>query len=287
MISLYVRLWEQWPANNIILFDGHCITGPQIGVLCTTYTMIFVPLIYYYSYVRDFTCSTTPGVCALVDLDAALAIILLMLVSCTDPGILPRREVGEAMWSDLDPPEREGLVDPFAGAQAVDFCTTCNIHRPSRASHCRVCDNCVLRFDHHCVMLNTCIGARNYTFFLLLVGDLCVLAVLMSMSFFAYSAGTTEPNQSTVIISVGTMVLALAILFIFMLLTVLCGYHVYLVMLGSTTRENLKGRDQLSRRTTLVDLIRRDPSRFNLRETVVAFGSRRPPNATEEMYDPS
>ena len=47
-----------------------------------------------------------------------------------------------------------------------------------------------LELDGNEVMLNTCIGARNYTFFLLLVGDLCVLAVLMSMSFFAYSAGS-------------------------------------------------------------------------------------------------
>jgi membrane protein implicated in regulation of membrane protease activity len=141
-------------------------------------------------------------------------------------------------------------------------------------------------------MLNTCIGARNYTFFLLLVGDLCVLAVLMSMSFFAYSAGsavqpTGGAQGSSAVVSLGTMVLGLAILLIFVLLMVLCGYHVYLVTQGSTTRENLKGRETKSRRTTFLDLIRRDPSRFNLRDTVVAVGgSRRPPNAEEE-YEPA
>ena len=50
------------------------------------------------------------------------------------------------------------------------ICKTCKIIRPPGASHCRICDNCVLDFDHHCIFVSNCIGKRNHkTFFLFLI----------------------------------------------------------------------------------------------------------------------
>lgn len=43
------------------------------------------------------------------------------------------------------------------------------IFRPSRVSHCNICNNCVINFDHHCVWLGTCIGRRNYKMFIYFV----------------------------------------------------------------------------------------------------------------------
>ena len=38
--------------------------------------------------------------------------------------------------------------------------------RPPLASHCSICNVCVLGFDHHCTVFNTCVGFRNHRAFL-------------------------------------------------------------------------------------------------------------------------
>ncbi|XP_023235052.1 palmitoyltransferase ZDHHC23-like [Centruroides sculpturatus] len=46
-------------------------------------------------------------------------------------------------------------------------CGICNIVQPARCGHCRLCGHCVLRRDHHCIWLDTCIGAKNHRTFII------------------------------------------------------------------------------------------------------------------------
>lgn len=48
-------------------------------------------------------------------------------------------------------------------------CKGCDMMRPPRASHCRQCDVCVAQFDHHCIILNSCIGRDNISPFVWLI----------------------------------------------------------------------------------------------------------------------
>uniref|UniRef100_A0A914XYY3 Palmitoyltransferase n=1 Tax=Panagrolaimus superbus TaxID=310955 RepID=A0A914XYY3_9BILA len=52
--------------------------------------------------------------------------------------------------------------DNFEG----NFCSTCLLIRPVRSKHCRYCDKCVRRFDHHCIWINKCIGSENHRLFI-------------------------------------------------------------------------------------------------------------------------
>ena len=44
MASIYVKLWEIWPGRNVILFDGNCLTGPDVALLFGTLGMVGIPL---------------------------------------------------------------------------------------------------------------------------------------------------------------------------------------------------------------------------------------------------
>ena len=48
-------------------------------------------------------------------------------------------------------------------------CVVCNADKHERVCHCRQCERCVLRMDHHCNWIRNCVGLHNHKFFLCLV----------------------------------------------------------------------------------------------------------------------
>ncbi|XP_044253865.1 palmitoyltransferase ZDHHC7 [Tribolium madens] len=93
----------------------------------------------------------------------------------TDPGTLPLFP-SKLDFSDLHSSE--------SGCDYVDWtvCTRCEIYRPPRAHHCRICRRCIRRMDHHCPWINNCVGERNQKYFLqflIYVGILSVYAIVL------------------------------------------------------------------------------------------------------------
>lgn len=61
---------------------------------------------------------------------------------------------------------RVGTLHTVENAELERFCKPCASIKPKRVHHCSVCEKCVLRYDHHCPWMGTCIGLLNAKFFL-------------------------------------------------------------------------------------------------------------------------
>ncbi|BFU20735.1 DHHC zinc finger domain containing protein [Entamoeba histolytica HM-1:IMSS-B] len=70
----------------------------------------------------------------------------------------------------------------------TDFkiCKRCHHRKPIRCHHCSQCQACVLKMDHHCPWLGTCVGFKNHKFFILFLcyaGLTCCIVTVFSTLF--------------------------------------------------------------------------------------------------------
>ncbi|XP_048202600.1 palmitoyltransferase ZDHHC23 isoform X1 [Perognathus longimembris pacificus] len=82
------------------------------------------------------------------------------------PGADASRSLNNRMPKD----ELAGSSRMVAGSPTKakeDWCAKCQLVRPARAWHCRICGICVRRMDHHCVWINSCVGESNHQAFIL------------------------------------------------------------------------------------------------------------------------
>jgi hypothetical protein len=57
--------------------------------------------------------------------------------------------------------------DPNTPKSGKDFCVPCNRPKLPQSYHCKACNQCAIRFDHHCPFLAKCVGMKNQRHFIL------------------------------------------------------------------------------------------------------------------------
>jgi hypothetical protein len=283
------RLYDVWPSRNKFFCRGLFMTGgeTELGItpncsvpnLCV-WTCILAPctlyLVWVFPHLWSQHCYAMPMATVAVFF---MASGFLLATCCSDPGIIPRREVIQATNTAAKLEAALGydvLASSCVSADGRDggrylpveltsrgyrWCRTCRIVRPPRASHCPDCDNCVLRYDHHCPFVNNCVGQRNYHFFFGFVTCVLLLALLVLPVLFWFlnsdnfevdvdammhvNSGVLKPVFYA-LIAVGCMIgIAASLSFLLWL------YHCFLIATRRTTKEFRKNISNVTEEPTL------------------------------------
>ena len=237
---------DQIYGNNRIWCNNKIITGSKF------YNMFLTFFLYTIPYILSIIFFLKLG-----PLELYLNIIYIIISSilyiihfyamikggCTDPGILPRQN------SDVYYTTNRANMKKIINGHIlrVNYCYSCYLFRPPRTSHCAVCDNCVERFDHHCMWLGTCVGKKNYKYFYTLLGSLNINAIfqiifcLYVLTIEAKKIKNKENKGYTFIIIIGFIILY-NLLFVIIFIGKLFILHTYLVIKGLTFYEYSKDK---------------------------------------------
>ncbi|XP_052183137.1 probable protein S-acyltransferase 7 isoform X2 [Diospyros lotus] len=183
-------------------------------------------------------------------------LLLLLMTSGRDPGIIPRNahppepesydgnaEVGSGLTPRL-PRSKDVVVNGVT--VKIKYCDTCMLYRPPRCSHCSICNNCVERFDHHCPWVGQCVGLRNYRFFFMFVSSTTLICVYVFGFCWVYIKKITE-SEKTSVWKAMTKSPASLVLIIYTFIAVwfvggLTIFHLYLMSSNQSTYENFRYR---------------------------------------------
>lgn len=259
-----LKKWQVFPGRNKFKCDGRLIMAVSTGILHFTVCLIVTTVALFFSFECRLTLVTEleygyliPAVCGILFI---FNMCCLLRTAWSDPGIIPRAMPTEAAFIEqlsIENQAKSGVVQVGYRAPPrlleiqvngvpikLKYCFTCKIFRPPRASHCSLCDNCVENFDHHCPWVGNCVGKRNYKYFYLFVFSLTLLCIFIFTFCIVHivlltrkSGGILDALKN----SPGTVFEVVICFFSVWSVTGLTGFHSYLIALGLTTNEDIKG----------------------------------------------
>ena len=245
---------KSYSGNSFVFLSGRIVVGPKwfsFLVSLSILTVSFVQTVVGTSLplCESSESNVTVILCYCVNILFPVTIFLTLLTGLSNPGIVPRNSLDPKQDPSIDPKSIDTttgfLVPRYLLLNGVcvrqKYCRTCKIYRPPRSNHCSVCDNCVLKFDHHCAALGTCVGLGNYRWFILLIGSLSVLCPIiawLTLGQLSSIATQTNPIWSTDNTGI-ILILLLSVIGTFGFL-VLFLYHYFITTHNLTTNEHLK-----------------------------------------------
>ncbi|KAK6943635.1 Palmitoyltransferase, DHHC domain, partial [Dillenia turbinata] len=168
---------------------------------------------------------------------AAMCVFTYSICLFRDPGRVP-----SSFMPDVEDAENP-LHEIKRKGGDLRYCQKCSHYKPPRAHHCRVCKRCVLRMDHHCIWINNCVGHANYkAFFVFVVYAVTACIYSLVLLFGSLTVDSEKDDQqSESSYRTAYVIAVLLLIFLSMALSVLLGWHIYLVLQNKTTIEHHEG----------------------------------------------
>ncbi|GMH48524.1 hypothetical protein TrRE_jg13636 [Triparma retinervis] len=179
-------------------------------------------------------------------------VVFLLLTATSDPGIIPRKSASSLVSSM-----------PLELKERMNYCPTCHIVKPPRTKHCRQSDCCIRRFDHHCPWTGNSVGEGNYRLFMgfitsVFLGTTFCLGLTaaafmedLGLGWWGGADGTSDDVDGSGadggsegrdwVLEIGAPLLMIWYCLVEVLVGALLAFHLYLISVGLTTNEWLRG----------------------------------------------
>ncbi|EXJ68414.1 uncharacterized protein A1O5_08206 [Cladophialophora psammophila CBS 110553] len=250
--------YEYFEGNTIFWLGGRIQNARDRPINIATGIFLVLPAVLFFFYSASWLWHhVSPAVPIIFAYLFFICLSSFLHASLVDPGVFPRNIHPFPPEDNRDPltlgpPTNDWVMVRLATSQTaamdvpVKYCKTCNIWRPPRCYHCRVCDNCVETLDHHCVWLNNCVGRRNYRYFFTFVSTATFLGLYLAFASLGHVIAYRDQRHVSFGAAIDHNRVPFA-MFIYGLLGfaypfALWMYHLLLVGKGETTREYLASR---------------------------------------------
>ncbi|KDQ52698.1 hypothetical protein JAAARDRAFT_183961 [Jaapia argillacea MUCL 33604] len=137
----------------------------------------------------------------------------------------------------------EGGVKMSRGS--VTRCKRCGLMRPERSHHCRICNRCVLKFDHHCpvsIRINQCVGLHNERHFILFMAYLilsCFCYCILGYPHFFEAIGFTFNDHWDHFVPALAFILTYILSgVLFLAVGIMLSWHLWGIVNGETSVES-------------------------------------------------
>ena len=236
--NLKIDLNQKFGKNKLIC-GNKCIVGNKYYHLFISIFIITLPVSIYISSLMKINTPSSIILIVIVLLLYIAVIYFLLKGGTNDPGIIERNNE----YAYYDNRKSSIKVNIKGHMVNLNYCYTCFHFRPPRTSHCAECDNCVEKFDHHCLWMGTCVGKRNYKYFyfvLSLSTILCMIQIFSCIGFIVIKLKHDDIHKIMYVIVSLICVGFFNILFLGFFLTKLFITHTWLITAGLTFYEHIK-----------------------------------------------